>query len=517
MKVDGLLLHNAQVLTLNPAQPTAGAVLALGDRIAAVVSDREVGGLAPRGVEAIDCRGCTLLPGFVDAHCHLLAAAGMLTGVDCGPSNVKSIEGLKAALRQAARTTPPGGWVRGYGYDDLALSEKRHPDRWDLDDAVADLPVRVDHRSGHASALNSKALELAGIGRDTVDPADGVIQREPESGEPTGLLWEMAGFLRQRLGPNRNPAERAEGLGRLDRKLLSHGITSAQDAGPSNDLRRWRYFQAIKEEGRLTGRVTMMAGQPHLEELVAAGLQWGTGDDGLRLGHAKIVLTMTTGTLLPGEKDFARMVADAHRRGFPVAVHAVEQEAVTAAARVLAEHPLVGDRIEHCSECPPEVMRLLRESGVRVVTQPGFVYWKGDDYLERVEPELLPWLYPVADWHQAGIPLAFGSDAPVIDFNPWPGIAAAVTGMTAGGVPLNGPAADGRAGGMPLADALWAYTVGGAEAEGIAKDKGSIAPGKLADLTLLKGNVNDGDGIELAGMETARTIVGGKVVWRHGE
>ena len=513
----GLLLYNAQVLTMNPARATAGAVLALGDRIAAVGGDREVADLATAGVEAIDCRGGTLLPGFVDAHCHLLAAAGKLIGVDCGPSRVKSIEGLKDALRQAARSVPLGGWVRGYGYDDLNLAERRHPDRRDLDDAVADLPVRVDHRSGHASALNSKALELAGIGRDTVDPAEGVIQREPESGEPTGLLWEMAGFLRQRLGSSRSPAEQAEGLGRLDRKLLSYGITSVQDAGPGNDLRRWRDFQAIREEGRLTPRVTMMAGQPHLEGLVAAGLQWGAGDDGLRLGHAKIVLTMTTGTLLPGERDFALMVADAHRRGFPVAVHAVEKEAVTVAARVLAAHPFAGDRIEHCSECPPEVTRLLRGSGVRVVTQPGLIYWKGDDYLERVEPELLQWLYPVRAWHEAGIPLAFGSDAPVIDFNPWPGIAAAVTGLTAGGAPLNGPALDGQAGsGMPLVDALRAYTLGGAWAEGTAGDKGSIAPGKLADLTLLKGNVTESNAAELAGMETALTIVGGKVVWRDG-
>ena len=508
-----MLLYNAHVLTFDRARPTAEAVLVDGGKIAAVGGNREVSGLLRAGGATVDCQGKTLLPGFIDAHCHLLATAGMLTGVDCGPGAVKSIKGLKAALRKAARTTPAGGWVRGYGYDDERLEEGRHPDRWDLDEAVPQLPVRVHHRSGHAVVLNSSALDLAGINRETADPVDGVIQRDPESGEPTGLLWEMAGFLRQRLRQNRDPVSREEGIKRLDRKLLSCGITSAQDAGPGNDLGRWRDFQAIKEEGRLTSRVTVMAGQPHLEEFCAAGQEWGWGDDWLRLGHAKIVLTMTTGTLLPGERDLARMVVEAHKDGFPVAIHAVEKEAVEAAARVLAKHPFAGDRIEHCSECLPEALGLLRRSGTRVVTQPGFVYWRGDDYLERVEPELLPWLYPLGVWHGAGVPLAFGSDAPVIDPNPWPGIAAAVTGRTRGGEMLNGPASGERTGGMPLVDALRAYTLGGALAEGREKLKGSIEPGKLADLVLLKGNVSEGDGPELAGMEASLTIVGGEVVW----
>ena len=172
-----LLLVNARVITLDPAQPRAEAVAMKGETIVAVGTRGEASRLAGPDAKVIDCQGKTLVPGFIDAHCHLFATASSLQGLPCGPDRVSNIRELQAAIKRRAADTAHGGWIRGFGYDDLALEEARHPNRWDLDRAAPGHPVRLDHRSGHATVLNSAGLELAGIHQDTPDPVDGVIQR----------------------------------------------------------------------------------------------------------------------------------------------------------------------------------------------------------------------------------------------------------------------------------------------------------------------------------------------------
>lgn len=512
-----LLLLNAKVITMAQRQPTAEAVAVQGPNILAVGSRKLIASLAGPNTRTIDCQGKSLLPGFIDAHCHVLATAAALQGVDCGPGAVSDIEELQKAVRDRAMKIQPGDWVRGFGYDDLALDEKRHPTRWDLDRAAPDHPVRLDHRSGHATVLNSLGLAQAGIGRDTADPVDGVAQREDATGEPTGLLLEMSGFLAERLGRLRKEGDQEEGVSRLSRRLLSYGITSVQDAGPRNSPDRWDAFKDLQASGRFAPRISMMAGSPYLKEFSQGGLTWGSGDRWLRLGHLKIMLTLTTGQLQPDASTLAPLIVEARQAGFPVAIHAVEAEAVAAAARVMGEIPPtpLRDRIEHCSECPPEVAALVHSSGAVVVTQPGFVYWNGDNYLERVDPSMLPWLYPVGGLSRSGVSVAFGSDAPVIDQNPWPGIYSAVTGLTRTGRSLRGDSHTGPASShlVSLTSALRMCTMGAAYAEGAHGIKGSIEPGKLADLILVD--------VDLAGVETRElkqvrpvlTIIEGRLAW----
>ena len=520
-----LALLNANVLTMQRDRPRVEAVAVAEDRIVAVGSNADIRRLSSAHTRIIDCHGLTLLPGFNDAHCHLPGLARRSQDLDCGPQRALSILVLLALVRQWAAARPAGRWVRGHGYDDLRMAEGRHPNRWDLDVAAPENPVWLEHRSGHASALNSPALELAGIHRETPDPPGGVIERHLETGEPTGVLFEMRSFLRQRLGNTRSPQEFEEGMRAAGQLLNRYGITSAQDAGADNGIERWRSFRQLQSNGALSCRITMFAGVGQLDELAAipshsgGGLGWGrsafgSGDYWLRLGHAKIMLTLTSGALSPSVPELAKLVAGAHRWGFPVAIHCIEEKAIAAAAEVLAatRHPALVDRLEHCAEGAPHLVDAVRTCGAAVVTNPGFLYQNGTSYRENVEPRLLPHLYPVGVLHRAGVAVAFGSDAPVIDPNPWPAIYSAVTRRDIDGGALSSNGSDASQT-VDVETALQMYTIAGAIAEGLGAEKGTIAPGKLADMVLVNTDPLTAEPEDLAGVETVMTVVEGRVVW----
>ena len=534
-----LVLVNANALTMQRDRPRAEAVAVAGDRILAVGSNSDIRRLSSVHTQTVDCHGLTLLPGFNDAHCHLPGLARRLQDLNCSPSALSStgapsIPALLAlvrewaALRQAQdeqrlpgnHPSQPGnhpelveGWVRGYGYDDLQMAEGRYPNRWELDAAAPENPVWLEHRSGHASALNSLALASAGIHRETPDPPGGVIQRDPYTGEPTGVLFEMRPFLRQRLGNLRSPREFEEGMRAAGQQLAAYGITSAQDAGADNGLERWRAFQQLQDGGTLTCRITMFAGAKRLDELAEAALSFGTGDHRLRLGHAKIMLTLTSGALSPSPSELETLVAEAHRRGFPVAIHCIEEEAIAAATEALAanRHPGLADRIEHCAEGTPPMVDAVRRSQAAVVTNPGFLFHNGGAYCENVAPRLLSHLYPAGALRRAGITVAFGSDAPVTDPNPWPAVYSAVTRRDSAGLPVGRDTMESQA--VTVEEALRMYTIEAAQVEETSREKGSITPGKLADMVLVDAGPLTTQPEELAGIETVMTIIGGALVW----
>ncbi len=507
----GLVLLNANVLTMDPDSPRAEAVAISGDRIVAVGSGADIRGLASRDANVIDCQGRTLLPGFNDAHIHLPGLARRLTDLDCSPFRASSIVALQTLIREHAEGLPSGTWIRGFGYDDLQPTDRRHPDRHYLDYAAPRNPVWLQHRSGHASVLNSRALELANVHRETPDPSGGVIERDEITGEPTGVLLECESFLRLQLGRIRRPEEFDEGMRATGRLLASYGITSVQDAGADNGIERWQSFLRLQANGALPVRITMFAGTERLDELAHNGLCHRSGNHKLRLGHAKIVLTLTSGRLHPDLAELKEMVAGAHHRGFPVALHCVEEEAIAAAAAVLEANrqPGILDRIEHCSEGIPELIDAVSRSGAMVVTQPGFVFHNGASYRQNVEGRLLPHLYPAGGLMRTGVGTAFGSDAPVIDPNPWPAIYSAVTRHTSDGKPM----ASNDQHAVSVEQALWGFTLGAAEVEGTSGHKGSIAPGKLADLVLVDRDPTTLDPGDLPCTRTVLTIVDGRVVW----
>ena len=295
--------------------------------------------------------------------------------------------------------------------------------------------------------------------------------------------------------------------------LIRYGITSAQDAGADNGLERWRSFQQLQANDTLSCRITMFAGAGRLGEFAGERMTSGTGDSRLRVGHAKIVLTLTAGGLHPSAPELAALVVGAHRRGFPVAIHCIEEEAISAATEALAEnqHPALTDRIEHCAEGTPSMVNAVRRSQAAVVTNPGFLYHNGGAYSENVAPRLLPHLYPSGALHRAGVAVAFGSDAPVTDPNPWPAVYSAVTRRDSAGVLVGCDGVKPQA--VTVEEALRMYTVAAAQVEGTSGEKGSIAPGKLADMVLVDTDPLVVAEERLPRIAAAVTIIRGVVAW----
>ncbi|MFH1486147.1 MAG: amidohydrolase, partial [Chloroflexota bacterium] len=464
--------------------------------------------------QKIDCEGKTLVPGFNDAHCHILAFASSLVSVDCSPSSVSSIADIQARIRDQAQRLPRGSWLRGSGYNEFYLAEKRHPNCWDLDRAAPHHPVKLTHRTGHASVLNSLALSYIGISMDSAEPPGGMIERDLDSGEPNGLLLEMEAHIAKAMPPLAE-AELERGIRLANEKYISLGITSLQDATVHSGLREWHSFRRLKEKEELAPRLWVMMGIGALGELERSGFYPRCGSDGLRLGAVKIVLDETTGSLYPGEEELTEQVLRAHQAGFQVAIHAIEEGPVAAAANAL-EHALRRapgrghrHRVEHCSVCPPPLLQRLKDAGAIVVTQPAFVYYSGERYLATVPEGQLQWLYRIGSFLKEGLMPAAGSDSPIAPNNPLAGIYAAVTRKAESSAELViGEKVS------PL-EALALYTRSAAYASFDEEVKGSIAEGKLADFALLSADPTGVQPDEIQSIEVEMTIVDGRVVWPH--
>jgi predicted amidohydrolase YtcJ len=509
-----LILINTNILTLNPLTPHASWVAIENDRFAAIGYGDDWTKLRNKNTTILDCSGKTVLPGFIDAHLHLVSYVKSLVTLDLSPSkNVLSVADIQSIVQKSSQNKPPGQWIFARGYDEFYLAEKRHPNRWDLDKATPDHPVRLTHRSGHTHVLNSLALKLAGIDNETGDPNGGLIERDLTTGEPTGLLYEMGDFLSDRI-PALAPAEVDRGLEQGNREYVSMGITSIQDASSLNDANRWKLLSSWKASGKLQPRVNMMLGYHAFEAKSYQSFSKYKDQNQLRLGAVKIILDDTTGQLHPSQKELDEMVLDIHRAGMQVAIHAIEETSIgaacTAVKHVLDRVPRRDHRhrIEHCSACPPSLARQIASLGITVVSQPPFIYYSGERYLATVPKKQFEHLYPFRTLLSQGIILAGSSDCPVVPPNPLIGMIAAVLRRSSTGRIVGGSEK------TRMIDALRMYTQNAAYAQFEESARGSIAPGKLADLVVLNGDPLQLPQDELMSLQVKMTIVGGQIVWQ---
>jgi predicted amidohydrolase YtcJ len=508
-----LILHNANVITMDTGFPSAQLVAVRGDRILVAGGNDLLGEVRGVKTKVIDCGGRTVVPGFNDGHCHIFGSIRKRRTIDLGPKSVKSIADIKAAVRKCALSTPEGNWVIGGDYHEFYLAEQRHPNRRDLDEVAPDHPVALLHRSMHASVLNSQALALAGITRETPEPEGGVIDRELSTGEPSGILFEMSAYVRDKLLPPLSENEWDEGIAALDEHYLSLGITSLQDASVGNNHPRWETFKKFRDNESLQSRLSMMFGFEFLSQFQENGLAFGAGNGGLRLGGVKFLLSEARGRLQPPLDELKEQALAAHQAGFQLAIHCIEPSTVEAALAALeyiaGRSSLAGrrHRLEHVSESPLELLKRLEKLEAVVVTQPNFIYHNGDRYLATVSAERRRWLYRVKSFHDAGLVVAAGSDAPVAPDNPLLGIYAAVTRRARSGQELLPQEA------ISVPQALALYTTNAAYASFEEDVKGSIAEGKLADMVVLSADPLRSPPEELKDIRVEMTIIGGKVAW----
>ena len=532
-----LTLVNANVLTMDPgpsARPRASAVAIAGGRIEALDPS------PPRTGRVVDLRGATVLPGFHDAHNHMVGFGMSLAEVDLRSSAVGSLDELYAAIARRAETTAPGDWVIGAGYDQNKLGV--HPNRDALDRAAPGRRVWLRHTSGHMCVVNSPVLAALGLDAAATEFPGGRVGTD-SGGRPTGLLEERAQLLVGSLVYPYPLAVLTQAIGRAAEQYLREGVTSCTEAGiaggwVAHSPAELAAYQAARDTGQLGVRVELMPAAEVLHALGAhagdglvagldLGIKTGFGDNWLRLGPVKIFADGSLvgrtaalidpyagdgagrGYLQADAADLQATIIAAHRSGWQVATHAIGDLAIDvvldAYARALDEYPRRDPRhrIEHFAVVQPRQVARAAGLGVIAVPQGRFATELGDGMLAAVGPARHGWLYRQRSLLEAGMVLPGSSDRPVVTGAPLLGIADMVNRRTASGAPFN----SGEA--ITARQALYAYTRGSAYASRQEHVKGSITPGMLADLVVLSEDPTAVSPERIADVAVLATIVGG--------
>jgi len=525
-----LVLLNGKVLTVDAENSVAEAVAVRGGLIMAVGASEEVSAMVGEGTEVIDLEGRTVVPGLIDSHMHP-GSYGVfwVRGVRCGP-DVESMEELLRRIEEKADATPPGRWILGYTLDDVKLG--RYPSLLEMDSVTPENPLYIQRRDGHIGVANSLALEAAGIDRDTLDPPHGKIDRN-EDGEPTGVLRESAKDLVSSMFPPYTVEEYVEGLRHVFDEFISLGLTTVHAS--MTDSKEFRAMQTLRRDGDLKLRVCVHASGREdgmLEALIASGIQTPFGDEWIKLTEIEWVFDTSTsgrtaayyrsyvgepdnyGILLYDQEDITDRVAKAHRAGLRVGLDGIGDRGIDRALDAI-EAALKGDpredhrhRLEHCCYVTPQIQRRMKELGVIDASANGFLHDLGDAYKANRGEEEMRWMWPHRTLIDQGIPAPAHSDCPVCSPNPWLGIYGLVTRKTSSGDVLYA-----EEGITPL-EAIKAYTVDGAYAAWEEDVKGSIEPGKLADLVVLDRDPLSILPDDLKNVKTAMTVVGGRIVYR---
>lgn len=531
--VADLILRNGKVWTQNPTMPVAQAVACFEGRILAVGSNEQMERLAAPGAQVIDLQGRLLVPGFNDAHIHFYEGGARLSGVQL--RDARSEAELRERIGQFASKLPKGTWITGGDWDHENFSPVRLPTRWLIDPVTAEHPVFVSRLDGHMGLANSLALKLAGITRETPDPPGGLIVRD-QKGEPTGVLKDTAMDAVWRVIPPPGPTEIEKAVRAAMRHANRHGITSVHDVSASPEV--LAVYQKLQASGELTVRIYGLQPLQSWQRLAAVGIRAGFGSDKLRIGGLKGFAdgSLGSGTAWffepyldePGNRGLPsgdlvspeRMREDlrgADAAGLQLAIHAIGDRANSVVleqfeAVVKANGPRDRRlRIEHAQHLRPQDMARLARLGVIASMQPYHAIDDGRWAERRIGLERAKSTYAFRSLLDVGVRLAFGSDWFVAPIDPIQGIYAAVTRRTLDGKHPDGWIPQER---IRVAQAIAAYTLGGAYASFEEKQKGSIEPGKAADLVALSEDILEIAAERINRVRVVLTIFDGKVVYR---
>jgi predicted amidohydrolase YtcJ len=522
-----LILFNGNIHTMAPSAPQAQSVAILNGKLFAVGTNEEIANLAFAGVSRIDLGGQTVVPGFIDAHLHTASSGlSLLQQVNC---DLRSLAAILAALRERAAKTPQGEWVVGFMYDDTKTTEGRPLTRADLDAAVPDHPVRVNHRGGHTSYVNTKALQIVDVNERTPDPPGGKFEHGPD-GKLTGRVAETANHLFDAKIPNvATRADRREGVKLIGRMLAKSGITSVHDAsGDTDDLLA---YQDAYDAGDLSFRVYHFLFSDFIPRMIAAGVRTGLGNDWVRIGAMKMVADGSIsertawvsepytgrpndhGIQVRTEEQLYHDAKPAYDAGWQIATHGNGDLAIDVILRVYArlqrENPRADPRfrIEHCTVINPDLVRRMKAQGVIPAPFSSYVYYHGEK-MKEYGAERLNSMFALRSFLDAGIRATMSSDFPPGPFEPMMFLQSSVTRTDTKGN-VWGPKQR-----ITVEEALRVATVNGAHASFDERIKGSIEPGKLADLTVLGRDPLKENPSTLVTIPIERTMVGGRWVYQ---
>lgn len=527
-----LIVRNARVYTSKYAEgaetmETAEALAVTHGKFTAVGSDDEVSNLAGPGVEVVDAGGMTVVPGFIDAHCH---PGGMRDLFEVN-LDVRTIADIKLAIRAAAADTRAGYWVDGFKYDDTKVTENgeyRRITRHDLDEAAPDHPVRVSHRGGHIAWYNSKAFEMAGVTRSVADPPGGRFEKDAD-GELTGLVEEKAQEVFRGVGRRRvyGREEFRQGVAHMSKLMTAAGITSVHQTGGDSD--GLRALEDAYAAGELRYRMYYFAsaGADLYSALKTAGIHRGFGNEWLRIGAVKYgadgsasgrTMYMSTpyegtddhGILTMTPEEIMEAVEESHAYDFHIGIHANGDLTIgyvlDAYEKVLAEAPRdARHRIEHCSLVNPDLLRRIRDSGSIPTPFWTYVHYHGNKWVEY-GAEKMKWMFAHKSFLDYDIRVAGASDYVPGPYEPMMALQAMVTRKDT----------EGRVWGenqkVTMDQALRIGTINGAYASFEEDLKGSIEVGKLADFVMLEEDPHEvaaTDPDRIKEIVVHRTVVGG--------
>lgn len=531
MSAPSLIVLNARVHTLDPAQPRAQAIAVTGNRITAVGRSRDLARQAGRRTQVVDARQQLVLPGFNDAHVHFLLGGFSLTEVDL--RDAATPEEFTRRIAAQARQQPPGSWILGGSWDHERWPDAPWPTRAWLDAATPRHPVFVRRLDAHAALANAVALRLAGITRETAAPPGGEIVRDAR-GEPTGLLKDAALRLVERVLPAPTREQKLAAARAASAHAASLGVTSVQDMLANDDV---GVFQTLLEQGELQTRIYACRTITRWEALAEVGVRAAFGSDWLRVGAVKGFADGSLGSatarffqpyadqpdnrglwfdeMLPAGTMLERALG-ADAAGLQVIIHAIGDEANAAVLdlyRELARRHGPRDRrlrLEHAQHLRARDLPRFARQRVIASVQPYHAVDDGRWCAAKLGPRRLRTTYAFRSLLDTGATLALGTDWTVAPLNPLLTLAAAVTRQT-----LDGRHPDGWFPGqrLTLEEALHAYTVGSAYAEFTETVKGTLTPGKLADFVVLDRNLFQLPPAEIAAARVRLTVVDGRVVF----
>ncbi len=529
-----LLVRHAHIITMDSAKPSAEAMAIRDGRILGVGSDGELTGCASTRTRVLDLGGKTVLPGLIDVHTHAMEwAEGILRKqLDLTYPKVHSVADVVALVRERAATAAAGQWITGAGWDDAKFPEHRYVTRADLDSVSPHNPAYLDHVSGHLAAVNSAALALAGITRNTPDPPGGVIERDAR-GEPTGIVKDTAIHLVVKFLPPDPPDIDTLAARLISERASAAGLTTIHDIYIS--AAEMRGYQDADARGWLKIRVQMSPRIGSIEDaemLAQMGVHTGFGDNHLKFGAAKMFADGGMGARTiaiypppvagePGNfgllrwkpEDMQKAHLIAAGAGWQLETHAIGDRAIDEVldsyAATIKKLKLSDPRfrIVHAGISTPAIQKRMKELHIVVDGNPPFVYWIGS-WFEKYGPERVRWSYPAKSYIENGIVEAAGSDVPVTPISPWWGICSAVMRKDL----LTGKilAPEER---LSAAEALRLYTLNGAYAGFEEKEKGSLESGKLADFIVVDRDVLTVPAGQLKDVQVLKTYVGGQLIY----